>query len=128
MPEPAVAGHAPASAVKKVTSVAFGQDGGGPARGTGQPAVPALRTIVITAWSEPSWATNDGAAKLKAPPMSSSLSVSVAVPRPAAITYGALGLLSVRFTSVSALTNLLSMSGTVAVAVLASGRNVTVVV
>ena len=101
--------------------------GVGTVSGAEQPAVPPLRTSVTTAWPEPSWATKVAAAKLMAPPTSSSLSVSVAVPRPVAITYGALGLLSVRLTTLSPLTTLLSMMGTVTVAVLARGANVTVV-
>ena len=51
-------------------------------------------------------------AKLMTPPTSSSLIVSVAVSRPATRTAPAPGLLSVRFTTLSGATTLLSMMGT----------------
>ena len=95
-----------------MTSVASGHEGGNPTSGLGQPAVPPLRTILISAWPPLSATRNAGAAKAITPATSSSLMVSVAV----FTTVPALGADKLRFSTLSVDTTLLSMIGTVKLA------------
>ncbi len=111
--------------VANVTSVAPGHDGGGPASGTGQPAVPPVRVMVTSPWPVFSWATKTSAGEGDRPRLSSSLRVSVAVLRPTA-SAPALGEVRVRFRTLSAATTLLSRIGTDAVATVCPIANVTV--